>query len=157
MMRIPLFIAVSLLSGAAAADAPRATDFKWLSGCWGYERGDGAYKEHWLPATGNVILGVSQRVADGFGKEFEFLRLVTTGSGFDYIRQPQGEAEIRYGMTQVKGTEVHFESLGSSEFPTKISYEFTAPDTLTEKLEGNTRGKPVAITFPMRRIACDGK
>lgn len=155
MMRIFLFIAVSLLSGAAAADAPRATDFEWLSGCWGYERSDAAYREHWLPATGNVILGASQRVVDGFSKEFEFLRLVTTGSGFDYIRQPQGEPEIRYGLTQVKNTEIHFESLGKGEFPTKISYVFTAPDTLTEKLEGSSQGKAIAITFPMHRIACD--
>lgn len=156
MIRKTLFLAALAFAGNAAADAPRATALSWMTGCWGFERNGSSYMEHWLPATGNVVLGVSQRVEDGFNKEFEYLRIVTSGGGFDYARQANGAEEVRYGMTSQQAKSVSFESLSSSEFPTKISYEFTAPDALTEKLEGNSKGKPITIIFPMRRIACGG-
>jgi hypothetical protein len=154
MIRRTIFVAALALSGIAAADAPRATSFAWMTGCWGYGRDGGSYVENWLPATGNVIIGASQRVVDGFSKEFEYLRIVTSGDGFDYVRQPQGEAEVRYGMTGQQAKRINFESLSSSEFPTKISYELTAPDALTEKLEGTSKGSPVTVTFPLRRVSC---
>ncbi|HWU68325.1 MAG TPA: DUF6265 family protein [Stenotrophobium sp.] len=141
---------------ASAADAPRATSFGWISGCWGYASGGSSYVEHWLPATGNRILGVTSRIANGFTKDFDYVRIVTAGDGFDFIDQSQGGAERRLGMTQLKGTHVTFESLDDpSVFPYRISYEFAAPDALTEKLEGSGNGKPITVIFPMRRIACD--
>ncbi|MGH8506605.1 MAG: DUF6265 family protein [Stenotrophobium sp.] len=146
--------AVSTL--ASAADAPRATSFSWMTGCWGYASGGSSYVEHWLPATGNRILGVTSRIANGFTKDFDYVRIVTSGDGFDFIDQSQGGAERHLGMTQLKGTQASFESLEDpSVFPYRISYEFTAPDTLTEKLEGTGNGKPITVTFPMHRIACD--
>jgi hypothetical protein len=156
MIRKTLFLAALTFAGSAAADATRATSLSWISGCWGYERGGSTYMEHWLPATGNVVLGVSQRVQDGFNKEFEFLRIITSGDGFDYARQANGAEELRYGMTKQQAKSVSFESLASSDFPSKISYELTAPDALTETLEGTSKGKPATIVFPMRRIACGG-
>lgn len=155
-MRIPVLMTALLYAVAAQADAPRATDFKWLSGCWGYAQGGSSYEEHWLNAAGNSILGIAHRDADGYTRDFDYLRIVTSGDGFDLVTQPRGDAELRYGMTARKGTSASFESLSGNGFPTRITYEYLPPDALNVRMEGKSEdGKPMSNVFPMRRKPCN--
>jgi hypothetical protein len=48
MRMVILMFAITFCASTLAADPPRATDFKWMSGCWGYESGGSSYEEHWL-------------------------------------------------------------------------------------------------------------
>lgn len=156
-MRIPVLIAALAVSASAfAADTPRATDFKWMTGCWGYESGGSTYEEHWLAPSGNNILGIAHRDADGYTRDFDYIRIVTSGEGFDFVSQPKGDPELRYGMTtQKKGSSVTFESLSGIGFPTRITYEYTAPDSLKVRFEGRSEtNKPMMNIFPMKRKSC---
>jgi hypothetical protein len=154
-MRIPVLITALAFSASALAAPPRATDFKWISGCWGYDSGGSSYEEHWLAPSGNSLLGIAHRDADGFTRDFDYLRIVTSGDGFDFVSQPHGDPELRYGMTVHKGTSVTFESLSGLGFPTRITYTFTPPDALSVRLEGRGEdSKPMSTTFPMRRKSC---
>ena len=155
-MRIPVLIGVLAFSAPAmAAESPRATDFKWMTGCWGYERGGSSYEEHWLVPSGNSILGIAHRDADGYTRDFDYLRIVTSGAGFDFVSQPKGDPELRYGMTAHKGTSVTFESLSGVGFPTRITYELVPPDALNVRMEGRGEdNKPMTNAFPMRRKSC---
>ncbi|MGH8456042.1 MAG: DUF6265 family protein [Stenotrophobium sp.] len=157
-MRLLILMMGLAASGiASAADAPRATAFAWMSGCWGYESGGSRYTEHWLPATGNALLGVDSRVAGGYTRDYDYKRIVTSGDGFDLIILPKDGAEHRLGMTSLQGSKAQFESLDDpSVFPFRVSYEYTAPDALSEHLEGKVGGQPVSTVFPMKRISCTG-
>ena len=155
MRILSLIMAISGCASAIAGETPRATDFKWMSGCWGYERGGSSYEEHWLAPSGNSILGIAHRDADGYTRDFDYLRIVTSGEGFDFVSQPKGDPELRYGMTARKGTSVTFESLSGLGFPTRITYEFVAPDALNVRMEGRSEdNKPMSNVFPMRRKSC---
>ncbi|MES2490991.1 MAG: DUF6265 family protein [Pseudomonadota bacterium] len=156
-MRISVLIAALAVSANAfAAETPRATDFKWMSGCWGYESGGSSYEEHWLTPSGNTILGIAHRDADGYTRDFDYIRIVTSGTGFDFVSQPKGDPELRYGMTaQKKGSSVTFESLSGLGFPTRITYEYTAPDSLKVRFEGRSEAnQPMMNIFPMKRKSC---
>lgn len=154
-MRIAILMLLLLGTAASAAEPPRATDFKWMAGCWGYESGGSSYEEHWLAPSGNSMLGIAHRDADGFTRDFDYLRIVTSGDGFDFVSQPKGDPELRYGMTARKGSSVTFESLSGVGFPTRITYEFVPPDALRVRLEGRGEdNKPMATVFPMRRKSC---
>lgn len=155
-MRMTVLIAGLAVSASALADAPRATDFKWMAGCWGYSQGGSSYEEHWLSPTGNSMLGIAHRDADGFTRDFDYIRIVTSGDGFDFVSQPKGDPELRYGMTtQKKGSSVTFESLSGLGFPMRITYEFVPPDSLNVRFEGHSDdNKPMTSVFPMKRKSC---
>lgn len=155
-MRIFILIAALAVSTSAFAESPRATDFKWMAGCWGYESGGSTYEEHWLAPSGNTMLGIAHRDADGFTRDFDYIRIVTSGTGFDFVSQPKGDPELRFGMTtQKKGSSVTFESLSGIGFPTRITYEYTAPDSLKVRFEGRSEdSKPMLNIFSMRRKSC---
>ncbi len=142
------------VSTAGADDVARVDRFGWMSGCWGFDTETGRYEEHWTAPTGNSMLGVSRRIENGFTREFEFLRIVTSGGGgFDYIAMPKGENETRFNAASITDHSVLFDN-PSNEFPTRIVYEYTAPDQLNARIEGTSNGQPMALRFPMRRRSC---
>ncbi len=149
-----LTLALLLSAGPATAEIARVDQFAWLTGCWGFDTGSGRYEEMWSAPTGNNIIGVSRRVEDGFTREFEYMRIVTTGGGgFDYIALPGGENPTRFSSVSVSGTTAVFENPDNA-FPRRISYEFVAPDALRARIEGTANGRPAGLSFPMKRQPC---
>ncbi|SFF39799.1 hypothetical protein SAMN04488120_103205 [Fontimonas thermophila] len=146
-------IAALLASTVVHAEAARVDQFKWLAGCWGFDTDNGRYEEMWSAPTGNNIVGVSRRIADGFTREFEFMRIVTSGGGFDYIALPQGENEVRFNSIVADGTRAVFENPDNA-FPSRISYEFVPPDALNARIEGQSNGQTMRLNFPMKRRPC---
>jgi hypothetical protein len=139
---------------AVADDAARVDRFAWMSGCWGFDTDGGRYEENWTTPSGNNMLGVSRRIENGFTREFEFLRIVTSGGGgFDYIAMPKGESETRFNTASITDHSVVFDN-PSHDFPNRIVYEYTAPDRLDARIEGTSNGQPMALRFPMRRRTC---
>jgi len=159
-MRHALALVLSLLAlpalaaKPAAEEALRVNQFKWLTGCWSFDTPDGVYEEQWTTPTGNSMLGTSRRVGEGYTREYDFMRLVTSGGGgFDFISQQYGGDDNRYNSTSASASRVVFESV-DRPFPRKISYEFAAPDKLTMRLEGLNEGRPMGLSFPMKRKPC---
>lgn len=153
-MRQIAVIAALLASTAVHADAVRVDQFKWLAGCWGFDIDNGRYEEIWSAPTGNNIVGFSRRIEDGFTREFEFMRIVTSGGGgFDYIAMPQGENETRFNSISAEGTRAVFEN-PDHDFPSRISYEFVPPDALNARIEGKSNGQALRLSFPMKRRPC---
>lgn len=157
-MRALVFV-LSLINGAAMAsdEVARVPQLGWMAGCWGFSGGGSSYEEVWLKPTGNSMLGLSRRISDdGYTREFEFLRIVTSGGdGFDYVAQPKGEPPAKFNMSELRGTRVVFENI-ENDFPQRIIYEYKAPDQLNARIEGKDKssGRVSAINFPMRRKSC---
>lgn len=154
-MNKTILAAIGLLAaGTAGAQAARVEQFAWLSGCWGFDTVNGRYEEQWTAPTGNSMLGVSRRVEEGYTREFEFMRIVTTGGGgFAYVAQPQGNPETRFPMESLVGTRAVFENPDNA-FPRRVIYEFVPPDALNARIEGMNQGRPAGLNFPMKRKAC---
>ncbi|HUP90871.1 MAG TPA: DUF6265 family protein [Solimonas sp.] len=154
MRKLGLLLAGALLASSAGAQTARVDQFAWLAGCWGFDTPDGRYEEQWTTPTGNSMLGVSRRVADGFTKEFEFMRIVTSGGGgFDFTAQPNDGPVGRFNMLTLTGTKVVFER-PENEFPKKVIYEFVPPASLNARIEGVSGGHPMGLNFPMKKKAC---
>jgi len=156
-MRYRWACVLALMAAAATAgadDAARVDRFAWMSGCWGFDTETGRYEEIWTAPSGNSMLGVSRRIENGFTREFEFLRIVTSGGGgFDYIAMPRGENETRFNTASITDHRVVFDN-PANEFPSRIVYEHTPPDQLDARIEGTSNGQPMALRFPMRRRSC---
>jgi hypothetical protein len=153
-MRPVLLLCLCFALPAFAADAPRVTQLKWLSGCWGFDTPDGVYEEFWTTPTGNSMLGVSRRVGEGYTREFDMMRIVTSGGeGFDYVSTPNGGAESRFNSVSIAASKLVFENPDQA-FPRRISYEVVAPNALTMRLEGSNEGRQTGLSFPMKRKPC---
>ncbi|HEY0915098.1 MAG TPA: DUF6265 family protein [Solimonas sp.] len=154
MLSLALLATPALAAKPAADEALRVTQFKWLSGCWGFDTADGVYEEQWTTPTGNSMQGLSRRIGEGYTREYDFMRLVTSGGGgFDFVSQQYGGDESRYNSSSVAANRVVFEN-PERPFPRKISYEYAAPDKLTMRLEGTSDGRPMGLSFPMKRKSC---
>lgn len=158
MKNLPMATLLILASAAQAEDVARVEQLKWMTGCWGFSGGGSSYEEVWLAPTQNSMLGVSRRVSDdGVTREFEFLRIVTSGGGgFDFVAQPGGNPPTRFNTLEIKPNRVVFDN-PLHDYPQKISYEFRAPDQLNARIEGKDNGQPAATNFPMKRKTCDSK
>ena len=153
MLRL-LTAALVLMSIPVHADAPRVDQFHWLAGCWGFDTPDGRYEEIWSAPTGNNMLGMSRRIVDGFTREFEYMRIVTSGGGgFDFTAMPQGESATRFNSVSFTATKVVFENL-DHDFPSRVIYESAAPDAVNARIEGTSNGQAMGINFPLKRTPC---
>ncbi len=153
-MRRLLAAVLLAFGGAAQADALRVDQSHWLTGCWGFDTPDGRYEEVWTAPTGNNMLGLSRRIVDGFTREFEYMRIVTSGGGgFDFTAMPQGENATRFNSVSFTATKVVFEN-PDNDFPSRVTYESVAPDAVNARIEGTSNGQAMGINFPLKRIPC---
>lgn len=153
-MRRILAVLAAAAAMSASAQTARVDQFAWLAGCWGFDTPTGRYEEVWTQPTGNNITGISRRVEDGFTKEYEYMRIVTSGGGgFDFIAQPQGGAPTAFALLSLQGTKVIFEN-PMHDFPKKIIYEFVPPHALNARIEGLSGGRPMGMNYPMKRKPC---
>ncbi|MGB0221414.1 MAG: DUF6265 family protein [Sinimarinibacterium flocculans] len=155
MHRIAIgLLAAGLLPSIALAQSARVDQFRWLAGCWAFDTPDGRYEEIWTPPTGNSMLGVSRRIVDGFTREFEYMRIVTSGGGgFDFIALPQGENATRFNSVSFTDNSVVFEN-PDNDFPNRVTYTLAPPDGVDARIEGRSNGQPMGINFPLKRTSC---
>ena len=69
------FACFALFSGLCMADDRPLPGIDWLAGHWCSEAGDERIEEYWLPAAGDVALGVGRTIRDGRTTSFEFMRI----------------------------------------------------------------------------------
>ena len=142
---------------ATASTGNAGGDLSWISGQWCGGGEQQRMEEHWLPAAGNQLLGVSRTLRGERVVMFEFLRIDTVDGVPTYFAQPGGRpptafARIDGGMDADGRSWVRFENL-QHDFPQQIEYRRDG-DALQATIAGPGReGKPQRITFDYRR--CD--
>lgn len=150
-----LTIALALLAITAQAPAPKIDDVGWIAGCWDDTRNGRHVVEHWLPAEGGTLMGVSRTVANGKTAEWEFLIIRAGAKGLEYVARPSGQAEAVFTSTRVTGAEVVFENPGH-DFPTRIIYARDG-DALVASIEGTMNGQARRIDFRYKKAACEAR
>lgn len=109
-----------------AAESP----FAWLAGQWQGSMGRATIEEHWLPPTGNSLLGLSRTFAADRLLAFEYLRIIEKNGETFYVAQPNGRPPTEFKLTSATPTKAVFEN-PTHDFPKLITYELTAPNQLT--------------------------
>lgn len=111
--------------------------------------------EHWMKPAGGTLIGMSRTVRGGKTTGFEFVRIVTTESGIDYVAKPSSSKdETAFKLVKFSTTEVVFENL-AHDFPQRIIYRSQEPDGLFARIEGSQNGKMNGMDIPMKRVKCE--
>jgi len=152
-MRKPTFLFLAL-SMALAADAGTSTSVNvgWLSGHWCARSGAQLIEEYWLPAQGDLALGMSRTVEAGKTASFEFLRIEHSGTVINYVAQPQGGAPTAFALIASGADWARFEN-PQHDFPKRVEYRRTATGLHAEIAGPGRDGKEVVIPFDYRACA----
>lgn len=127
-----------------------AADFGWLSGHWCAETGGEVIEEHWLPANGDLMLGLSRAVRAGKTASFEFLRIETRDGVANYLAQPQGAPPTAFKLTASGLHWARFEN-PQHDFPTRVEYRRAATGLHAQIAGPGKNGKERVIPFEYRR------
>ena len=102
------------------------------------------------------MLGASRTVRDGRTVAHEFVRIGPAGDGvLTYHAHPSGQAPAAFRLARLEPRLAVFEN-AAHDFPQRIGYRRLADDTLLAWIEGEQRGTPRRLEFPMRRTPCPG-
>lgn len=170
---------IVLALGAACAQAPPAPEAKpgepgtpeggalaplaWLEGCWRGTVNQRDYREHWMPLRGNLLIGVSQTVAQNKTTGFEYMRLEARLDGVYFVALPSGKkaeeafrlAEQTVDRTAERNDQLFVFVNPALEFPQKITYRRASDGWLYADVEGKAGGADRKVVYPMRRIDCE--
>lgn len=133
----------------------KLSDLAGMAGCW--ERNDKArsmfISEQWMKPAGTSILGMGRTVKNGATIDHEFMRIEERADGLYFVAKPSASnEETEFKLIRFKPGEVIFEN-PEHDFPQRVIYKFD-PDKLTGRIEGNNKGKFLAVAFPMVRTKC---
>jgi len=137
----------------ATAASPGTSSLEWIAGCWVAPGAEGGTGEHWTPAAGGVMFGVSRTIRNGRLAAFEFMQFRESADGLVFIAQPSGAAPTTFTMKRLTADEVMFEN-PAHDFPQRVIYR-RAGDGLVARIEGRIDGKLQGIDYPLRRMACE--
>ena len=148
-----------ILCGGIAVRAQSATvdSLSWMAGCWelNVPQRQMTIAEHWMKPSGRTMIGMSRTVRGGKTTGFEFIRIVTSESGVDYVAKPSSSKdETAFKLVRSSATEAVFENL-AHDFPQRIIYRSQPPDSLAARIEGTQNGKLNGMDIPMKRAKCE--
>lgn len=138
-------------------DKPSVESMTWMTGCWelSVPGRQMTITEQWMKPAGGTLIGMSRTVRGAKTTGFEFLRIVASDAGIDYISKPsQNKAETAFRLVRSSSTEVVFENL-AHDFPQRIIYRIDKPDSLFARIEGTQNGKLNGMDIPMKRAKCE--
>jgi hypothetical protein len=150
MKYLTMVAALCVFVNACAADAPTARTFAWLSGHWCSQTGDELLEEFWMPAEGDIALGVGRTVKAGRVKTFEFMRIRTRDGETNYIAIHEGQPETAFRLTASGPDWARFEN-PQHDFPRRVEYRRTSSGLHAEIAGPGKDGKEVVIRFDYRR------
>jgi hypothetical protein len=140
--------------GIATAEQPEIQRVAWLAGCWSSENAEPGSGEHWMPAAGGTMLGMSRTVKQGKTLEFEFMELRYLPDGkFAFIAHPSGQRTTIFPLLRISDSEVVFEN-PEHDFPQRVAYAREGESKLRGRIEGVRNGALRVIEFPMSRVSC---
>ena len=119
-----------------SATEPHLANLSWLEGTWVRHENNAESKEWWKKKDNAVIDGGSQTTQNGKVVFSEELKIEESDSGIFYIANVSENAgPVGFKLTQIKFQHVVFEN-PKHDWPQKITYTLTAPDSLLARVEG---------------------
>jgi hypothetical protein len=141
-----------ILATAAAADAPGARTFPWLSGHWCAKIDDALIEEYWLPPNAGLAIGVGRTLKAGKTVTFEFMRIETRDGVTNYLAMHDGKPAVAFRLTASGPDWARFEN-PQHDFPKRLEYRRTPAGLHAEIAGPGKDGKEVVISFEYRRCA----
>ena len=141
-----------LLAALAHTDAV-ATEYdqlSFLTGCWANTENGVKTQENWGDGIGRTMLGTSETSKGDKTGAFEFLRIIKTDTGADYIPYINGKQASIFALTASSTTSATFENK-QNDFPQVINYA-VVESALQITLSGS--GKKFSYSLPS--VACAG-
>ena len=128
-----------------------------MAGCWelNVPQRQTTIAEQWMKPAGGTMIGMSRTVRGGKTTGYEFIRIVTSDTGIEYIAKPSSNnEETAFKLVKSSATEAVFEN-PAHDFPQRIIYRNQPPDVLAARIEGMQNGKLNGMDFPMKRTKCE--
>jgi hypothetical protein len=137
---------------AGSGDGASSDSLHWLGGHWCSGTSTNLVEEYWLPANGELMLGLSRTVKNGQVIAFEFLRIATVNGVVTFLAQPEGRPPTAFKQTASGENWIRFEN-PQHDFPTSIQYRREG-DVLKAEIAGPGKdGKEKVIPFPYQKCA----
>jgi hypothetical protein len=148
---------------AARSPAPAATGplapLAWLRGCWRGHVNQREFREYWMPAQGDIMVGVGQLALDGRMNDYEYLRLASRDGAIVFSQFSGDRKELAFKLatttTDAKDTVFTFANTVDA-FPARLIYRRSGIDGwLYETVEGSLNGADKRVIYPLRRVDCE--
>jgi len=157
MSHVWVFLIATVLA-QASAPAPPATMRRvtWFKGCWEAVSTQHTVEEQWMAPRGKSMLGMSRTVRADSLVEYELMVIRQQGEGLAYEAYPSGQPSGVFAARVVSDSAVVFEN-PDNDFPQRIGYRRSGPDSLLAWIEGARGGQIRRIEFRYRRVPCAGR
>ena len=136
--------------GTPTRPLPDLSSLSWIAGTWTGVQGKVEMEEHWLPAKGNMMLGLHRDVVGPKTVMFEYLRIEATPDAITYWASPKGRPATPFRLKESGENRVVFEN-PEHDFPQRIIYWLDKDGALHAKIEGTQNGKVVAEEWTWRK------
>ena len=135
------FAAVATLEQDSPVPGTSLDELSWLAGTWVQASETRLVQEVWLEPLGGMMLGVNHDVdlESDTTRAFEYLRIVATPDGIDYVASPGGTLPTSFRLIESENGRVLF-SNPEHDFPKRVGYRMEGEE-LVAWIEGDD-GKP---------------
>jgi hypothetical protein len=139
--------------GPGAATGQR---FAWLEGCWAGERGTARFREVWMVASPDLLLGMGVTNEGTKPAEFEYFRIEIRAGQPAYVAQPRGVPPTVFTLNPAASSADHALFVNPAhDFPKRISYRRVDPSNLQAFVDGGENSRE-RVEYPMKRVPCPG-
>ena len=133
---------------AAATGSASLSDLAWMVGSWQTDSsGRLISDEHWAPAAGGIMIGMSRTVAGDKLASFESLRIEQRGDSIFYVASVKGRCPATdFKLTRVTTQEAVFEN-PEHDFPKRIIYRKKSATEMTASIDAGEGSRSQEYTF----------
>lgn len=105
-----------------------------------------------MKPAGGTLIGMGRTVEGTRTVDYEHLVIQAEGGEVYYIATPFRQPQARFRLVDHSEDwrRLRFEN-PAHDFPQRITYELTAPDTMEARISGTSGGRERTIRFPMGR------
>ncbi len=126
----------------------------FMTGCWS-QSGQGL-REHFSPVAANMMTGFSQFWRGEAIVDWEFHRVDVTPDGPALTPHPRGIASVQFLPVAIESNKIVWQNL-EHDFPQRIIYHRSAPDTLVARTEGGEGEAARSMEWKMARVDCSSR
>ncbi|MGH7509782.1 MAG: DUF6265 family protein [Gemmatimonadales bacterium] len=139
---------------ASGPASPPISELSWLEGIWRGRVGSREFEARYTSPEGGLILSASKYTAQGKAVGFEFERFEEKDGTLVLTPYPDGKMSVSFRLARhdPDARVAVFEN-PAHDFPTRISYQRVAEDSLTILVSGPGKdGKESVISYELGRV-----